>query len=84
MRLQNAKCFSPCPPGYDDALSRALPAVGKPDWLAPDTVCDLPLRDIEPGIAETIAREAIGGAAIVASMILNVGANRLRLRMRKT
>lgn len=46
------------------ALERALPSVGAPDWLAPGAACDIALSGIDTEMAETTARQAIGGAAI--------------------
>ncbi len=36
----------------------------EPDWLAPGRACDLAVDGIDPKLAETMAREAIAGAAI--------------------
>ena len=46
------------------AIVRALHISGEPDWLAPGMACDLPVDGIAPDAAESVAREAIGGAAI--------------------
>jgi phosphoserine phosphatase len=46
------------------ALAAALPLAGPPDWLAPDTACDLPLAGTAGEAAEAAARQAIGDAAI--------------------
>jgi phosphoserine phosphatase len=46
------------------ALAAALPLAGAPDWLAPDTACDLRLVGTDWQTAEAAARRAIGGAAI--------------------
>jgi phosphoserine phosphatase len=51
-------------PGLVAALAASLPLAGSPDWLAPATVCDLLLAGIAPEVAEAVARQAIGGAAI--------------------
>ena len=46
------------------ALTRNLPLAAPPDWLAPGIACDLVLNGVAAEAAETIAREAIGEAAI--------------------
>jgi phosphoserine phosphatase len=51
-------------PNIIAAIERVLPGIGAPDWLAPGTACDLPLRDIEPEMAQIIARQAIGDAPV--------------------
>jgi len=45
-------------------LRTALPLSGSPDWLAPGAACDLRLTGISSEAAETVARRAIGSAAI--------------------
>ena len=46
------------------ALAGELPGIGKPDWLAQDTACDLPLGEVEPDQALRIAHQAIAAAPI--------------------
>ncbi len=51
-------------PGIAAAIAEALPGCAAPLWLAPDEACDLVFDGSEPAFAETIARRAIGGAAV--------------------
>src|SRR3954454_13594358 len=46
------------------AIARALEIRGEPDWLAPGAACDLPIKGVPPAMAERVARETIGEAAI--------------------
>ena len=45
-------------------LAAKLSLTGSPDWLAPGLACDLMLADHDMSAIETVAREAIGEAAI--------------------
>ena len=55
---------APTLPELVAGLAATLPLTGEPDWLAPETACDLRLAGIARVAAEAAARDAIGGAAI--------------------
>jgi phosphoserine phosphatase len=46
------------------AIADALPVAGAPDWLMPGSACDLPIEASDRDAAQSIARQAIGDAAI--------------------
>jgi phosphoserine phosphatase len=64
MTLIASSASHPFLPDIAAALARRLPSMGAPDWLASGTACDLLLDDIEPHLAQTIARQAIAEAPV--------------------
>jgi phosphoserine phosphatase len=63
--------------GLVTVLAASLPLTGTPDWLSPDTACDLLIAGISPEDAEAIARRAIGGGAI--DVVVQPAAGRRKL-----
>ncbi|MDB5360462.1 MAG: serB [Rhodospirillales bacterium] len=47
-----------------DALGNLGADVGRPDWLAPRTVCDLPFADLNDDQADAAARALLGAAPV--------------------
>jgi len=47
-----------------DAMKHLGADVGRPDWLAPGTVCDLPFADLNDDQADAAARALLGAAPV--------------------